>query len=167
LGSCGQAKWDGAMTGRSQTGVAGEFGPRWRRWTETVRLFAVRAPARFAVDQDEYRKLYGELTRLCREGVGSCDATEQALFRQLEEILRPWVTLDSLDWADREIVCKLRDQCQQVQQVLEGRPAARGNRRSPGLIWLGAGLLIAACLVLLVFWGGDPRSWSWVLSIGR
>jgi hypothetical protein len=119
------------------------------------------------VDQDEYHRLHGELTRLCREGVGSRDATEQALFRQVEEILRPWVTLDSLDWADREIVCKLRDQCQQVQQVLEGRPAARGNPRAPALVWLGAGLLVAACLVILVVWGADPRSWPWVLAIGR
>ena len=114
-----------------------------------VHLVASRQEQRFAVDPDEYRELHAGLLRLCRASASKTDATAQPMYAELEEIISPWVNFDALVWADQEIVSKLLEHCQAVQQVLDGRPARRTIGNSRKLVWLAVVALAAGAVLLI------------------
>lgn len=155
------------MVGQWQSGLAKQLDPRWRRWRGIVRLYAVRHEKRHYVDPREYQQLHAELIQLCRQKPRAGNTAECEFLQRLEEILSPWVTLDSLGWADREIVCKLLQRCDQVQRVLDGRPTDGRKWKWAGYLLLGAGLLIAMLVVPAMLWHGHPVSWPWLLAARR
>ena len=131
-----------------------EFSQRWRRWTQVVRLFALERRQRHAVDRDEYEVLHAELLQLLRAMVKQEASHQAAHSRELEKILAPWVTLESLARADCVIVGQLFQQCTWVQRMLDGRRPGGGSRRWAGRFLLGAALFVAPFALLLVF-GND------------
>ena len=96
------------MAEQDRLEIAEAFTSRWRRWAEIVRLFVLRQRGRYDVDPAEYDALHRELLAACRQKqrAGS-DLAAQPFYRELEEMLAPWVTLDSLGWAERDIVYQL------------------------------------------------------------
>ena len=147
----------------SRTKRTGNFAAQWRQWTEIVRLFAARCERRHAIDPNEYHALHTELLQSSHVRARQVDPTQEPLFRELEEVLAPWVTLDSLAWADREIVYKLLGRCQAIVCLLEGRPAYDKRRRWITLALILGGILFLAAVLFLT--EGDP--WSAVLALRR
>lgn len=145
------------MAEPSQAEMVGNLKSGWRQWTEILHVVASRQEKRYAIDPEEYRAVYAELLRVSQVLAAQVDDASRPAFRELEEILAPWVSFDSLMWAEHEIVCKLLDRCQAVQRLLDGRPAPRAKWRLGGFGWLIvalaagviAGLAWAAGLVTL------------------
>lgn len=146
---------------------ANEFARRWERWTRIVGLFARRPPirwgtsgvpdrweARLDVDPAEYRTLHTGLLQFCRARAREGEPAQATRFRQLEEILAPWVSVDSLALADRVLVCQLLGRCTQVQRVLGAYRPKRSAREWARPLLLGAGVLVAAILLLLAIRNG-------------
>lgn len=154
------------MPARGQTAVLAEFAARWRRWTEIVRLFAIRKESRFAVDAGQYRALHAEMTELARGLASQPDEQSKPLFEEIEEILAPWVQLDALDWAEREIVNNLYVRCLEIQGTIEGGSPFGGLRFGTRLIIL-VGAAVAATLAGMMLLGDGPTPESAVWSIRR
>ena len=136
------------MAEPSQVETIGDLRTQWRRWTGIVQLVASRQKKRYAVDPDEYHALHSGLLRLARASANWGDAAPRPTVGGLEEILAPWVNLDSLVSADQEIVCNLLDRCRAVQGLLGGRLAARPNWKLAKFV-LTAVVLVGAAVVLL------------------
>ncbi len=152
------------MVKQSPAGIRNDFLSDWRRFAGIVRLFALRRGQRYAVDPDEYHQLHAMLLKTCR-ALSKSEGPENGPFcKELEELLVPWVTLESLAQADEEIVWGLLCRCEQVERVLGGRPAKSFNWRRINLVWLGlAGA--AVVVVLMAAEGGEMASWPAVLAV--
>ena len=157
------------MTGVNRAEMVGDLRARWRRWTEMVRLVALRQGKRYAVEPKEYGTLHAGLLELCRTLASQSDAAARPTFEEIEDVLVPWANHNSLIWADREIVYQLLDRCRTVQWILDGRPARRANW---GLVKLVLTVAVAvAVIVLLWSWATDQMSLagtpSWVQRLAR
>jgi hypothetical protein len=97
----------------------------WRRWTDIVDLFARRRPARRRVGSQEYAVLHKALIQDCRTLAESAGEEEAAYYRQLEDLVQPWLNPSILARADREILMDLLIRCRQVEYQLGGRPWTR------------------------------------------
>lgn len=144
-----------------------EFSQRWRRWTQVVRLFALQHRQRHAVEKNEYEALHAGLLQFCRAMVAQ-DASFQATHsRDLEEILAPWVSLESLAHADCVIVGQLSEQCEWVQRILDGRREGGAHRRWARRFLLGAAWLVATSALLVAFGNDQSTVASALRSVGR
>lgn len=150
------------------------LGRRWERWTDLVGLFALRHKRRHALDPSEYRTLSAQLVESCRRLAEQCDSGQKARFRQLEEILLPWVSLDSLVLADHEIVYQLHKRCLLAQRMFGPGQRTHDNRRWAKHLFLLAGSVLAL-IVLLLAWhdalaiaaGPLRTTWRWGERVGR
>ncbi len=104
--------------------LSSEIVSQWQEWVGIVELFASRDPRRYAIDPQQYHDLHSTLLRFFQKLADSSNPGEHELLLQLKETLEPWVSLDALDQADREIVCKLADQCESISGLLGGRGRA-------------------------------------------
>lgn len=127
----------------------------WQRFARIILLFARRSKQRYEVDPAEYQRLHEMLLKICR-ALSEREGLENGPFYQeLEELLVPWVTLESLTQADGEIVWGLLCRCEQVERVLGGRPAKSVDWRRINLVVLGlAGGTAVVMVVVLATWGG-------------
>ncbi len=136
--------------------LSSEIVSRWQEWVEIVELFASRDPRRYIIDPQQYHDLHTTLLRLFQKLADSSNPGEREGLLQLKEILEPWIYLDALDQADREIVCKLADRCATASRLLGGRgKAGTILKQSRGRRILFAAVGIATVGTLLL-WGGDP-----------
>ncbi len=133
-----------------------DLAERWRRWTRIVRLFATRHDRRHAIDSSEYQAMHATLTKHCRAMAKSQDSRQPSVVQELLEILAPWVNLDSLARADRQLVCQLFERCRQTQQVLDGPTAAHTIRYRTCRALLVAGLAALAGAVVLTVCNSGP-----------
>jgi hypothetical protein len=160
---------------------ASSLATRWREWTEVVRQIAVKRAELVDVDGERYHQLYADLLAAIRARRSEAAPAERESLRELEELLVPWVSLESLRWADNEIVHKLLGRCRSAQASLVGRGSSRTLRlpsRRLGPLLIGVGALGLAVVVFGGLWPGDTglgsvvpavRGWldSLVLSIRR
>lgn len=137
------------MAEASQIETIGDLRTQWRQWTAVVRLVASREERRYAFNPDEYHALHADLLRFAQAAAGQSDAMVEPIYRELEDILTPWVSLDSLVWAEQEIVSKLLARCLAAQQVLDGRPAIDVSWR-PSRFTLT--LVAMTVVVILLLW---------------
>ncbi len=145
------------MAEPSQTEPISDLAERWRRWTRIVHRFAVRHEPCHAIDPTEYQAMHAALTKQCRAMAEGHD---------LLEILAPWVNLDSLARADRQLVCQLLGRCRQMQQELDGPSTARSIRHRARQVLLVAGLAALAGVVLLALCSSGPLT-SAVVSASK
>jgi hypothetical protein len=119
---------------------------RWRRWTAVVEMFARRRRARRRVSPRQYQLLRDQLLAACRSL--AAEGPDGGYYRDLQNLVQPWLTCGALEQADGEILAGLLGRCRQVERELGG-PAwvsAAGRWAAWGLVVLAA----AAVPVLLV-----------------
>ncbi len=131
------------------------LGP-WRRWTAVVTGFATRRGiSRIAPEQ--YRALYQQVLDACRAHAAA-DPARADDFRRLEALVRPWLTLQTLQRTDAAMLQALWVQCRQVELDLSGgrEPGAPGK-------WVALLLLALGPLVLAAWlWTHGSR---WLASL--
>ena len=130
---------------REQSGSAAEpatLQKSWRQWTAIVELFALRRSRRH-VDWQAYHDLHEELIEGCRARAAVADEAKRSFYRQMEDLVLPWLTPKALAQADREILFSLLLFCRQAEQEL-GRelPESQGPASRPSA----------------------PATWSWGLA---
>jgi len=118
--------------------------PYLRQWLAVIKLFAHGKGARQRVSPRVYQELYDRLLTACRAQAGDAEADSWRYFWKLGELVRPWMTVEALAGANRDVLCDLLNRCQQVEQQLGGkrwRPSFKGW--SGPLVVLGMLLFLA------------------------
>jgi hypothetical protein len=123
---------------------------RWRLWTAMVGALA-RSRTPRCVDPREYETAHRELLQACGALAETADESRRPFYRDLQELVQPWLTPLVLQLTDRAILTDLLDRCQQVGRQLGGRGWGDVARR--GAAW---GLVaLAAAGVGFVLWQAD------------
>jgi hypothetical protein len=130
-----------------------EFRALLYAWMKVVDYYARRRQGRQPVSAREYPALHGNLLNACRAQLSAPGEMEQQAAERLIELIGPWVTLESLSSARRQILTDLSAQCLAVEYVLDGRtvhaiPWAR-------IALAGSLVLFAVLLVALARMGGS------------
>jgi hypothetical protein len=119
----------------------------WCRWTDLVRLFAQRRPARLKIRPQDYQKLREEVLTLCEALADAADDPQRAAYyRGLADLVRPFLTPAVLARTDGEILFHLWTRCQQIDQELTPRPW----RRTRSVAWIALPLVLGAVAFALV-----------------
>lgn len=119
------------------------------RWTRVVRSFA-HGSAAGRVGAADYQTLRNELVRQAQDCAARKDSSEQPLFRELGELIAPWVTLESLARAQRPLLRDVLDRAEALQAKLEGRSSTKARRRLPTLAMIVASAISVPAILLLV-----------------
>jgi hypothetical protein len=126
---------------------------RWRLWTGMVETLAPSRTPR-CVDPREYETAHRELLQTCGALAETADESRRPFYRDLQELVQPWLTPQVLQQTDRAILTDLLDRCQQVGRQLGG--GGWGDVARRGAVW---GLVaLAAAGVGFVLWQAD---WLW------
>jgi hypothetical protein len=88
----------------------------WREWTGVVEHSVAGRHARF--NELGYRDLYHRLSVACESHRLGASEAAQTLFRKMAEVLKPWLTLQSLTSTDRETLASLCRRCKQIDGEL-------------------------------------------------
>ena len=120
----------------------------WGRWVKIVDLFARRRVARRRVDPQVFVALHRELIKNCRALAASANDVDAVFYRYLEELVQPWLNVDTLVHADRDILFDLLLRCQQVEEELQGRSSMRSILSSAAPFFV-SGMCFAAVLLCI------------------
>jgi hypothetical protein len=93
----------------------------FRAWTAVVEWF-VLPRTRHGIAPDAYEGLHRGLLRACRTRAETSDGAERTLYEGLEDLVRPWLTLVSLEQLDQELRFDLLVRSRQAELELHGRP---------------------------------------------
>jgi hypothetical protein len=153
------------MARRGEMNAISELQGYWRRWLRIVELFAHRRRARRWVDSRSYDMLYANLVEACHSlaDMVEADSEERAYFQNLEHLALPWVSLQSLQAADREILGDLFIRARQAESELSGRTWAVPSLRQP-VQWLAT--IVTWAGLVIVFWVAG-NAWLPILDRGR
>jgi hypothetical protein len=132
-----------------------ELEVKLRQWMRMAQLFAARREGRFKVHPEHYKELHRHLLRVVGQAAENSDRQKRAVYGELKEALRPWVNVESLTKADRDILFGVLAECEAVRRSLRRRLMVSVPWVKPGLILIGAGFGIGVLLVL------------WEPSVGR
>jgi hypothetical protein len=118
----------------------------WGRWVRIVDFFARRRVSRRRVDPRAFLELHRELMKNCRALAASANDVDAAYYRYLEELVQPWLNLDVLARADREILFDLLIRCQQIEAEIRGHSSIRSMLAS--IVPFSVGSLFFAVMLL-------------------
>jgi hypothetical protein len=145
----------------------------WRRWRAIVEQFALEMPDRKKVEEEAYRKLYGELLAHCQTLAEWEEGPNRTLYQKLDYLARPWLNPDTFERAEQEILTDLLKRCQQAEQELTGVKA----RLTPGwwiLCLVGVVMVVASYGVVqwaqgrwLSIWEKTQRWAESIRAVGR
>lgn len=136
------------MTNSDLQRLSAEVRAEWRNWTKIVRLYASRRKTRFRVIGDQYKALHRRLLHVVKLLSQQAPEPQRAHYRQLERILAPWVTAESLNSADRSVLAKLLECCDDAQQQLDLRLVILVRRLRRALVVAIAVVLLAALVAV-------------------
>jgi serine/threonine protein kinase len=88
----------------------------WREWTEVVEQSMASRHSGF--NELGYGDLYRRLMVACEAHTLGANQAERTLFRRMAEVLKPWLTLQSLASTDRETLASLCRRCKQIDGEL-------------------------------------------------
>src|SRR5207253_1900306 len=71
-----------------------------------------------ALDEAAYRLLHRDLLDACKAHVVRAGQAQAGLFKQIEELVKPWLTHSILEKADRETITSLHKQCSAISARL-------------------------------------------------
>lgn len=131
--------------------LSDEIRAEWSNWANIVRLFASRREGRFKVVSEEYAALHRKLSHLIAQASASAPPQRQELFSGLRKSLAPWVTLESLNAADRSILANLDQRCADVQRLLERPVAAMARKVRLAVLIAGSVALIGILAGIFAF----------------
>jgi hypothetical protein len=100
-------------------GDASSLREKWQHWTAIVAASVRRRGATHWINPRAFRGLQTELVRACRAQAHASAAETRHLFQRLEELVKPWLSPESLTQTDLEIHFSLVRLCQQAQQDLD------------------------------------------------
>jgi hypothetical protein len=130
----------------------------WRRWTAIVALFALHRPGRLKVSPEEFQRLRAELIELCETLAASADDQKrEPYYRELEDLVRPFLSPRALSQTDCEILMGLLTRCRRIEQDL-GRPRPEWPRV---LVIVALGAVLLACGAATGFLLAG-LSWGWL-----
>lgn len=89
----------------------------WGQWTVIVDLFARKQIARRHVKAEDYRALHARLLEACSH---SAEAKVEKFARRAADLVRPWMSIESLDSAPAKILGDLLQSCRSVEQESRG-----------------------------------------------
>ncbi|HVS36034.1 MAG TPA: serine/threonine-protein kinase [Gemmataceae bacterium] len=124
-------------------------------WIEAVASIYHRQ-GRGKWNEDEYRRLHEGLLAVCRRGE-SGPAERRLWFRRLRELVQPWVSLDSLERTEPELLGSLLAQCRRMERALGVHRPLHGLGR-----WLRRAA--AAVLIIWLLIQGSAAVWR-LLSV--
>jgi serine/threonine protein kinase len=101
--------------------VTPELERSFRAWTSVVEWF-VLPRTRHCVAPEDYESLHRGLMRACRTRADTSDGAERELCARLEDLVKPWLTLVSLDQLDQELRFDLLLRSRRAELELHGRP---------------------------------------------
>lgn len=137
------------MTNPDLQQISAEVRAEWRNWTRIVRLFASRREGRFLVAAEEYERLHRRLLHLMGVLAQEASGQRRSLYRRLQRTLTPWVTLESLNSANRSVLNDLLDRCMDAQQQLDRRLVVYARRLRRALFAAIAIVLLAALVAIV------------------
>jgi hypothetical protein len=141
-----EGRW--RMTRRSGPEAAEAVKKDWSRWTCLVAVMARGRSARAAIGAEEYRELYRRLTTNCRELAGSADNPGRTLHETMIDTVRPWLSPQALERADREILGVLLQRCRWIERAIGVRTGVLTHLRRAAPLFL----LPAATVIVVVGW---------------
>jgi serine/threonine protein kinase len=138
----------------------------WCRWVDVVEGFARRRGNRLGISDTEYAGLHQRAVDACRACEGSAAGETRRRFADLRQRVAPWLSLEALARADREILADLLAHCQHLEPLLTGGRRRRSSQRITAAVCLGAAALLAlACWTTNGFGLLKPRPGdSWLGS---
>jgi hypothetical protein len=121
----------------------------WGRWTRIVELFARRRVGRNRVEPQAYVTLHREVINGCRVLGAAASEEEAAFYRYAEDLAQPWLSLDVLARAERDILFDLLIRCRGVEAQLT-------HRSSVGSFLVRAMPILLAMLIFvnILLWSG-------------
>jgi serine/threonine protein kinase len=91
---------------------------KWRQWTAIVEVSLRRRGSRQWINAQAFQALQEELVQWCRDRACVADERQRDFLESLEELVKPWLTPDTLMQTDVEIHTSLLRLCQQAEQTL-------------------------------------------------
>ncbi len=147
------------MRARGTPEAKADLKAKLRQWMRVTHLFAERRESRFRIHAEQYRSLHRDLLHTVSAAAASADPPQETVYRELQETLMPWVNVESLTMADRDILFGVLEECEVVRRSLRGRLTVTSRWVWTPLILIGAGF---AGGVLLALWepaaGGNALS---------
>jgi hypothetical protein len=120
-----------------------------RQWMRISQMFAQRRESRFKVLPAEYRILHRDLLHMVSAtAAASADPRTRTVFRDLQDTLTPWVNVDSLNRADRDILFGVLEECEAVRRSLRRKLTSIGRWTWIALILIASGFTLGVGLVL-------------------
>jgi hypothetical protein len=100
------------------------------------------------VNAQVYETLHRGLLALCRSLAAAADGEGRTFYESLESLAQPWMSVQVLEQADRQIRFVLLSLCRRVERRLNGRGWASRLRR-----WARAAVMPLAALAMLLVLG--------------
>jgi hypothetical protein len=127
-----------------------------------VELVARRRGGRYRLDARAYDDLHKELIQTCRALQDTPDEAKRAFYDGLENLARPWLTVNALERSEQEILFDLLRRCRQADRELG---AGRGRYVARLCAVWGLALAAAGAAVVLAC-GAANRGWfpSWQVT---
>lgn len=147
-------------------GVVEPLPELWRAWTRIIGLFAKRGRSSLRPSPGEYESLHRALLALCED-----HATTSEYYRQLGEMVRPWITLHVLQVTDHGLLSELYKRCRRIDQDLHGGDESRDERArwlTPTIVaWVLVPCVLGVCAFSGLYgWVSDKlNTWSFVVHL--
>ena len=104
----------------------------WRKWRAVVEQFSNQRSSRHHVDATAYQSLHSGVIDACRQAELSERETDcRTQIHDAEELSLPWMTLESLKRADKDILLNLATRCRMTERGCWEVERDRGADRSP------------------------------------
>jgi serine/threonine-protein kinase len=88
----------------------------WRDWSSVLDdLAAGRAPG---LDDMAYRAVHRNVLKSCQGRIPHTGPAQAAMFRQIVDLVQPWLTLDTLVGTDRDTLASIQRQCRAIDEML-------------------------------------------------
>ncbi len=118
----------------------------WKHWTGILAsVYAGQGAGGW--DEPSYQRLHERLLAGSRQSAAATDGPKQALFRHLEELGKPWISLEVLARTEAEMLKSVLTHCRQVERSLG---IARGGERQGRLLRVLAAVALVAWLSAVV-----------------
>ena len=131
---------------------------RWNRWVAIVTEVSRRKAGARRITPDAYRQLHRELMEACAR-YRDADAGDGDLARTADamaSIVEPWMHLDALTQADRNLLQDLRKRC---ESVTAGRRGLSTQARSKLMRMVLITTVVS--IVAGAVWNCMPRDSAW------
>ncbi len=139
---------------------------QWSRWTAIVATFAKRRDARPRLRRGEYFALHNTLIEACRSHATQCDAAQRDFFLEMRNVVKPWISLQTLEQAEHRVLVSLTRRCRDIERSLGGRGRALAGLRPLALI-AALMLVVIAVICFEDIIGSGQWSAAAVLQSGR